>query len=47
MLALAIALIFVRRPWFHTFAILYIVGSTGWDYLTGALNLHAAGWSVA
>jgi hypothetical protein len=41
LLALAIALIFVRRPWFHALAIAYIVGSTAWDYLTGALNLHA------
>ncbi|HEX6742054.1 MAG TPA: hypothetical protein VF079_09725 [Sphingomicrobium sp.] len=44
LLTLALALIFVRRPWFHTVAIVYIVGLTAWDYLTtGALNLHAAG----
>ena len=43
MLGLAVALIFLRRPWFHAVAIVYIVGSTAWDYITGALNLHAAG----
>ena len=38
--ALVVALIFVRRPWFHALAIIFIVGSTALDYLTAAMNLH-------
>jgi hypothetical protein len=37
----AILLIFVRRPWVHAIVIIYTVGSTAWDYATGALTLHA------
>lgn len=42
MLLVVIALIFVKRPWFHAVGIVGIVGWTALDYLTGALNLHSS-----
>lgn len=42
-LVAAVALIFVRRAWFHALAIVCIVGWTVWGYAQAALNLQATG----